>query len=153
MTAADAGRMLGLNSQTVVKLFEIESYKDGREWRIPAHLVRAYQESRYKKLCPWCGRPAKGGPVHVTCGGPICTKRQRQSHTAKKVKAKPKARTREQALMVAARPDGFSRKRISDLVRMRLSAGFGETQAIVLTAKEVGEPVAVVMSVMNAVGR
>jgi hypothetical protein len=146
MTAADAGRRLGISPRTVIKMLRDDAVKRGREWMIATPAVREFERARWSKRCPWCGQPAKIGSHYVTCGGQVCIRRQRQVAS----QAKAKKMVKPDMKRLAMTGDGLGRRRIRDAVEGRVSGGMDLQSAVFEVAVQEREKPAVVLSVWRS---
>lgn len=98
--------------------------------------------------CQWCGKPLRDFR-RVTCSHPVC----RRKSNAQKAESKPPPRfSLEKLRAIKESPDTKSRTAILRGMQENQERGHGYAEAVFLTARAVGQPVAVVMSAYKSQG-
>jgi hypothetical protein len=146
MSSGDAARRLGMSTRSVRNLLPDDVRMVGREVYYPSSAVSELKAKLASKRCPWCGKQALPSKHNVTCGGPVCSKRQRQTAVRGK-----QPLTREQLSSISMSPDAISRKRIADGMRRELAKGEVIGTAVLNVAVAQKESPASVISVWKSV--
>lgn len=98
--------------------------------------------------CQWCGRRLSD-QRRITCDHPIC---RRKSNAHKAVVKPPPRLSLEKLRAIKEAPDTKSRSAILQGMQKNQERGHGYAEAVFLTARAVGQPVAVVMSAYKSQG-
>ena len=145
-SSCDAARRLGISPRMVRKFLRDDARAVGREIFYPSTAVDDLEVTLARKRCPWCGKQALPSSHNVTCGHPICAKRQRQAPPRGK-----HGHTREELSRLSMSPDSLSRRRIAEAMRAQLEHGEVIGTAVLNVALAQRESPASVISVWRSV--